>query len=611
MRLMGWPSSIGVGILTAATATVAAGWVANLSVGWYRISSFEGKSGYFVVGMALLGFMAGLLIGVVTSRIIAGGAAPGFLKALGVSQAIVLGLIGTIGGAARLLADVPPRLDGQELLLAVGMRWPAGEPLPEASDTVEWRLRLGSSVSNTMRESETGPLWREDARQEEGRWIVPGAVGLFTGRGKRTIDVLPEGILDRGFLVPLPARPSAEFLAWSEWLPRARDGEPALAEGFRYRFRVVPTDQPIRTEAIGPFEVQTIASGFGEARFGDQPATWYASGKLVVRHDGQPIRFAQRDDDAGTTEESEQIDVVAVLAGPRPALLVQVDSRRENGPCHLVVSDSSGPTLTTIEQCGSPRHATPLTDDPVRLAAVRERALPEGRIDRTTFAAPGLYHLTGMVLDTRTLTVRHYATDDQGQLIGRIPPLGVSPDGDSFVRLEFSEDSNDRLRLMVLRLSDGQRYRLAIDPARMRYQDMDQIDPAWVTHHFAWQRDPRGHDVLVERAGFSPLPRRGTLTIDYTGYREYRIGPALAGLRPALIEFLVAEFQAERLLVEADAFAHQVVIGSDTVHVSFRAEDHHVGVWMDRGTDSRLVAKIGERFDAALRTGRYDHHFGH
>lgn len=36
---MGWPGSIGVGILTAATATIAAGWVANLSVGWYRISS--------------------------------------------------------------------------------------------------------------------------------------------------------------------------------------------------------------------------------------------------------------------------------------------------------------------------------------------------------------------------------------------------------------------------------------------------------------------------------------------------------------------------------------------------------------------------------------------
>lgn len=607
---MGWPASIGVGVLTAATATVAAGWIANLSVGWYRISSFEGKSGYFVVGMALLGLMVGLLIGIITSRIVAGGAQPGFLKALGLSQLIVVGLVGVIGGTARLLADVPPTLGGQELLVAVEIRWPAGQPLPEQADTAEWRLRLGSSASQTMRASETGPLWREDARQEEGRWIVPGAVTLFTGRGQRTIDVLPEGILDRGFLVPLPARPGAEFLEWSAWLPRAREGEPPLAEGVRYRFRVVPTDQPVRVEQVGPFEVQTIASGFGEVRVGSQPATWYASGKLVVHQGGQPVRFEERNEDADSTEAFEQVDVVAVLAGPRPTLLVQVDSRRENGPCHLVVSDSTGPTITIIEQCGSPRYATPLTDDASRWAAARDRTVPEGRIDRTSFSTAGLYHLRGVVLDTRTLAVRPYSTEDQGQVIDRIPPLGVSPDGDSFVRLEFGEDSSSPLNLAVTHLPSGKRIRVPLDPARMRYQDMDQIDPAWVTHHFAWQRGPEGHDVLVERPGFAPLPWRGSLSLDYTDYREYRIGPALAELRPALIDFLVAEFQAEPLPAEADAFSHRVVIGGDTVHVSFRKEDGHVGVWMDRGTDTRLVATIGERFDAALRSGKYDHLFG-
>ena len=33
---------------------------------------------------------------------------------------------------------------------------------------------------------------------------------------------------------------------------------------------------------------------------------------------------------------------------------------------------------------------------------------------------------------------------------------------------------------------------------------------------------------------------------------------------------------------------------------------HRVGVYMDRGADSRLVLKIAERFDAALATGKYD-----
>lgn len=607
---MGWPASLGVGVLTAATAALLAGWVANLSVTWYRISSFEGKAGFFVVGMALLGLLGGLAIGIVASRVVAGGGHGGFLASLGVAQAVVLGLVGLIGGTARLLADVPPRLGGEELLLAVEIRWPAGQPLPAAADTAEWWLRLGSSVGNTMRASQTGPLWREDARQEEGRWIVPGAVGLFTGRGERVVSVLPDGVLEQGFLVPLPSRPGRAHLAWSEWLPRAREGQPALAEGVRYRFKVVPVSQPIRTEQVGPFEVQTIASGFSEVRFGSQPGTWMAHGKLAVRLGGEPIRFEIADPSDGTVTRTEQADVVAELAGPRPALLVQVDSRREAGPCHLVTSDSAEPAVTVIEPCGSPRYATPLTGDPARWTAARNREVPEGRIDRTTFDTPGLYHLTGVVLDTRSHEVRRYATGNQGNLIERIPPLGVSPDGQSFVRLEFGENSGDPERLVVLRLTDGERYRVAIDPARMRYQDMDQIDPAWVMHHFAWQRDPAGHDVLVERAGFTPLPWRGTLTLDYSGYREYRIGPALAGLRPALIDFLVAEFQAQRLPAEEADFSHEVVIGGDTVHISFREEDHHVGVWMDRGTDTQLVATIAERFDAALATRRYDHLMG-
>lgn len=607
---MGWPASIGVGVLTAATATVAAGWIANLSAGWYRISSFEGKSGYFVVGMALLGLLGGLLIGIVTSRLVAGSANPGFLKALGLAQGVALGLILLVGGAARLLADVPPRLGGEELLVAVEVRWPEGRSPAEAADSVEWSLRLGSSTGRTMRASETGPFWREDARFEDGRWIVPGAVNLFTSRGERVIDVLPNGVIEHGFIVPLPGRPGRKFLEWSEWLPRAREGEPALPDGFRYRFRVVPTSQPIRTDRLGPFEIVTIASSVGEVTYGTQPATWSADAEFVIRHDGQPVVFEERNEAGDSTRRFERVQVVAALAGPRPALLVQVDSRREAGPCHLVTSDSAGPAVTVIEPCGSPRYATPLTGDPARWTAARNRVVPEGRIDRTTFDTPGLYHLTGVVLDTRSHEVRRYATGNQGNLIERIPPLGVSPDGQSFVRLEFGENSGDPERLVVLRLTDGERYRVAIDPARMRYQDMDQIDPAWVMHHFAWQRDPAGHDVLVERAGFTPLPWRGTLTLDYSGYREYRIGPALAGLRPALIDFLVAEFQAQRLPAEEADFSHEVVIGGDTVHISFREEDHHVGVWMDRGTDTQLVATIAERFDAALATRRYDHLMG-
>ncbi|HQW67086.1 MAG TPA: hypothetical protein PLJ23_08590, partial [Gemmatimonadales bacterium] len=183
---MTWLASIAVGIVTGLAAMLAAGFVATRAVEWHRVSSFEGGSGYFVVGLALMGLIGGVIIGVVVSRYLG----PGFLKALGVALSIAGACIGVIGGVSRLMADVPPTLDGETVALAVEFRWPVGQPLP-AADSAEWFLRLHSATGGTLRTSQNGPLWREDARQEEGRWIMPGAVTLFTERGDRIIDIVP------------------------------------------------------------------------------------------------------------------------------------------------------------------------------------------------------------------------------------------------------------------------------------------------------------------------------------------------------------------------------------------------------------------------------------
>ena len=118
--------------------------------------------------------------------------------------------------------------------------------------------------SNTVRASETGPLWMQDARLVEGRWVVPGAVSVFTGRGKRALMVSTnedDPTANEGFLVPLPARPSARDLEWSEWLPRARPGTAPINK-LTYRFRVRRSSQPVRTEVIGDWEIGTAASSF-------------------------------------------------------------------------------------------------------------------------------------------------------------------------------------------------------------------------------------------------------------------------------------------------------------------------------------------------------------
>jgi hypothetical protein len=88
----------------------------------------------------------------------------------------------------------------------------------------------------------------------------------------------------------------------------------------------------------------------------------------------------------------------------------------------------------------------------------------------------------------------------------RIPPLGVSPDNESFVRLEWAEGSDGQVALAIVDVGSGESYRLPVDKSRMRYLDIDQIDPDWVLHHFEWQRSPEAKDRLVERAAFTPLP---------------------------------------------------------------------------------------------------------
>lgn len=107
---MNWLNTLITAIATAAIGTVVSGYLANRSVRWYRISSFEGGSGYYVVGLALGGLVAGFIIGLVISRLVAGSAHPSTYTALLYSVTTMLCVAGVTGGIARLLADIPRRL---------------------------------------------------------------------------------------------------------------------------------------------------------------------------------------------------------------------------------------------------------------------------------------------------------------------------------------------------------------------------------------------------------------------------------------------------------------------------------------------------------------------
>ena len=65
---MNWLVSLVIALLTGALGLFVAGGIAALCVSWYRISGFEGGSGYFTVAIAIMGGCTGFFIGLIASR---------------------------------------------------------------------------------------------------------------------------------------------------------------------------------------------------------------------------------------------------------------------------------------------------------------------------------------------------------------------------------------------------------------------------------------------------------------------------------------------------------------------------------------------------------------
>ncbi len=256
---MSWIASVFIAFLTGTLALFVAGFIGSLTARWFHISSFEGGAGYHALAIAILGGMAGVLLGFIISRFAGGPSALGFFKGLGFawSAVLVIGAIST--GISFLLADISPKIDGKYLDLEVEIKLPAADTNFVAGVTTNATLSLGSTVNHVQRASRKSEVDLKEARQENGRWIIPGSVHIFTMRGKRSISLYFADKYVTGFIVPLPARPGKEFEQWSDWLPRPKEGTwPETNPS--YRFRVQPITPPPPPPAPEVVEAERFAA---------------------------------------------------------------------------------------------------------------------------------------------------------------------------------------------------------------------------------------------------------------------------------------------------------------------------------------------------------------
>jgi hypothetical protein len=619
-----WFGSLGVGIVIAALGALVGGWLATRAVDWYHIPAREGNSGYFVLFQGLFALVIGFIIGVVVSRLVvaAGGTQ---WKAVLVASGAHLVLLAIVGGVARLMADVPPTMQGERLLLAVEVSWPEAQaPRLTAPEELPY-VELSAMFGGAPRVGQRGPLWFDDTRHENSRVIIPGAVELFTSRGKRLLRVGSgqRGKAD-GILLPVSAYPGASERAWSVWMPRARDGAPALADGVRYRYRIVKRSEPIRRTTIGPFALDMIAESLDARQLDVGESRYSADAVYRLSYLGRPVTVngSARDEfvpdswkpDAPAPADSvipyTEATGVAVVPGDVPALVVSVTRRDEHfkyGFSYLLQADGDHVRTTFISTTLDGPLATRLSGAPVD-GPVAARTAPReerGYIDWETLRDPGLYRFPRAVLDTRTRVVHRLALETSDDDLLKLPALSLSPDEQQFARI-IRNAQGEGMLIEQITIAGGARHTVPVGGARTATGSWIDADRSFFDNYFEWARGARGGYVVARRTGARAMPHRGTLT-EQASYREYRIAQVTASIQEQIVDELVRAFHGERLPADGATSTRDVRIDGEPVSVSYG--DGQVSIWKESGSNTLPIVKIARHIDSVLATRQWDRHF--
>ncbi len=218
--------------------------IANASVKWYKISSFEGSSGYFIIGLTLVGAIVGSVLSVVAARVSLALIGPHWYSQLLGALAAVSIALSLVLAVSYLGVDRIPEKDGKQIVTVWEVRLPAAgtDEFASSVDPNIWpdkELRLELvSVSNYKPLGSCQAVFDRGAfRQENGQWILVASVPLFTSKGEFCVN-LTLGGRDDGFWPALRPTPNAGYFQWSDWTRTNKSLEkPDDQQAIMYRFK--------------------------------------------------------------------------------------------------------------------------------------------------------------------------------------------------------------------------------------------------------------------------------------------------------------------------------------------------------------------------------------
>lgn len=272
---MSWLSSIVIGVLTAAAGCFAAGFLGTFCVRWYRISSFEGGAGYYVLSFAFVGTLAGLIGGIVASRFVPIAEAAPFWSGLGWCAGGMVALVGAVGLVCRLAADLAPTLDGRKLRIVAEIR--GGKSFTPPTKTDDYGAFASIFLLRGRRQSRA-ELDVSQAKKVDGRWVITVTVPLETSSSRKYFRAYFNQENDALFSLPLRSHPKRKDMAWSRWVDsawNANEPEPPQDEKFNLRYRVEPVPPPAPRPSAAEIAAQQAAEEQAafEAIAADAPLT--------------------------------------------------------------------------------------------------------------------------------------------------------------------------------------------------------------------------------------------------------------------------------------------------------------------------------------------------